>query len=142
MTKPVFLYNQCVTSISRRFLAGVLLVLLPLQATAVAAICPHAKSAGAASAPVAAQTMDHCLHDQMSAVGDQSFGTPAGEPQQDDQKSSCCAAVSACAMCAIAVSLPQASVIESTPQKSDFFLSLRFTSFIPEGLQRPPSILA
>jgi hypothetical protein len=127
----------------QRFFAFVLLVLLPLQATAVVTTCPQSRLAAApAPASAAAPAVDHCLHGPSATAVDQR-ADGRGEPQQgDENQQSCCAAVSACAMCTVAVSLQRVPRIERTPQTADFFLSSQFTSFIPEGLQRPPSMLA
>jgi hypothetical protein len=135
-TLLIFLHSCIVTLKFRRFFAFVLLVLLPLQATAVVTICPHSKLA-AASVSAAAPAADHCLHGSSGAVLDQRAD---GQGEQNPQ--SCCAAISACAMCTVAVSMQRLPRVKHTPQTSDFFLSSQFTSFIPEGLQRPPSILA
>jgi len=131
-----------------RFVAWVLLALLPLQATAVAAMtCSHAKSTTAVAAvfePAAALTMDDCPHSRAVAADDQrSDRDRSGDSQQGDQNpQSCCSAISACAMCTAAASTQQWFNIGRTLQKTDSFLASQFTSFIPEGLLRPPSVLA
>jgi hypothetical protein len=120
----------------RHFIVGVLLVLLPLQASAVVTICPHAGSmAVAQAAPASDQGIEHCLHDR---AGDPTQNTDQG----GQSSSSCCASTTACAMCSIAVNVRQFPMLVSPLQVSVNFLSAQFTSFIPEGLQRPPSIPA
>jgi len=124
-----------------RFLVCVLLVLLPLQATAVVTICPHSKLTAAASEFAPAPTMEHCQHGQAGNAG--LIPDDSGEPRQSEQnQQSCCATVSACAMCSIAVNLQQAPKVGRLLQLLNYFLSSQYSSFIPEGLQRPPSILA
>jgi hypothetical protein len=119
----------------RHFIVGVLLVLLPLQATATLTICAHAGFMASATESVSAQAPEPCLHDQA--------GGPVQNTDQGDQpSSSCCASALACAMCGIAVNVQQFSLPVSPLQVSADFLSAQFTSFIPEGLQRPPSIPA
>jgi len=124
-----------------QFFVWVLLVLLPLQATAVATVCPHSTLTAAAS-DSASPTMDEdCGHGPAGNVSQDADDSK--EPQQSDQtEESCCATMTACSMCSIAVSMQQAPNIDRTQKVSSTFLSSQYTSFIPEGLQRPPIIPA
>ena len=123
---------------SRRFLVSVLLLLLPLQATATLTVCPHSRftTTESGSAPA-----EHCLQSQ-AGNPDQSPDNTGNPQQSDPAPGSCCTSVAACSMCSIAVNIQPFPVFERPSQTSSYFLSAQFTSFIPEGIQRPPSILA
>lgn len=116
----------------RRLLACVLLVLLPLQATAMASHCPIAPAAAIDVHTAPAQAMADCPHER-AVNGDQS--------QPGDHKPGC-AAMSTCALCAVAVNVSQAVKANPVHQQSVSFICAQYSSFIPEGLLRPPSILA
>lgn len=125
----------------RRLFVSVLLVLLPVQAMAAVTICPHSRFATSESGPATASMTEHCLQNQAGDTGKNPDNT--GKPQQGDQTpGSCCASVTACAMCGIAANNPQPPAFKSASRIPLCFLSAQFTSFIPEGIQRPPSILA
>jgi hypothetical protein len=124
-----------------RFLVCVLLALLPLQATLAVTLCQHMTVyAVTAPEPVQGATPEHCDHSQAA--------TTTGMHQKSDGKShtseqnqhSCSAGSAACAMCFMAMSTHQISQAVNS-QSSSTFVSPRYASFIPEGLQRPPSIL-
>jgi hypothetical protein len=118
-----------------RVVVIVLLLLVPLQATAVLTICPHAKSAAArqmSEAPAAA--MQDCTHGQ---AGNGDASRDGGDNQ------SCCAMAAGCALCGVASNaLPLQGVIAHVVPAAHYGISSTFTSFVPEGLQRPPSFLA
>ena len=109
-----------------RRLVYLLLALLPLQATAALTICQYSKAA--ISAPAAMSDMENCPFHQ------------AGEA--DDPQQSGCASVSACALCGIAVSRPHLVGDASPAPQSGAFRSSPYTSFIADGLLRPPSVPA
>ncbi|MDB5812524.1 MAG: hypothetical protein JWN94_4646 [Betaproteobacteria bacterium] len=112
-----------------RFFACVLLVLLPMQALAATAMCPHAKAAPTA----AMEAMEHCPQ----ATG----GMDNAPSTSDGSQQSCCAGVT-CAMCSALLSMALPSKSIAVHEQSNFFVPAQYVSFIPDGLQRPPAILA
>jgi len=120
--------------------ASLLLLLLPLQATAVMTICPQSRLAVTA----AMQEPDHCLRMSALPVGDAQPGAiladeaRSGVPAPEQG----CSDVYACAMCTVVPSwlrLPGMSVELWRPVLP---LSSPFTSVVLEGPLRPPSRLA
>jgi hypothetical protein len=123
----------------RRLIACTLLMLVPLQA--MATVAARSCAAGMANCcEMPADNMD-CRAGAMAAEPTQSPTT-----HQDDQgqsQNSCSMGACCAAMCQL-LTLPAALPI---PFRGGLAIlaaafSSHFLSFIPEGLQRPPSILA
>lgn len=118
-----------------------LLVLLPLQAMAAAVLCPHASAAPATAAEsMSAPAMEHCS--MSKAAMDALAGDNSNSQPGDQDQHSCCTATAACAMCSMAINTRPASKSVGNHEQPGVVATPQYTSFIPEGLQRPPSILA
>ncbi len=122
-----------------RWLVTLMLALLPLQSTAALTICPYSKSIAKAFATMS--TMENCPFQQADLAADQADRSKNDAPA-DDQPQSCCASVSACALCGIAVSKAYGVGDTLAASQSSHFLSTPYASFIPDGLLRPPSFPA
>lgn len=124
----------------RRVVAFVLLALLPLQATAVMTICPQSRLAVTA----AMQERSHCL--RMNALFDISAQrvTSSADIAQADPTApqQSCSDTSACAMCTVVASWPRVERQSNASWRPALPLVSLFTSFVPEGPLRPPSVLA
>ncbi|MSQ21398.1 MAG: hypothetical protein EXR39_18110 [Betaproteobacteria bacterium] len=110
---------------------------MPLQATAALTICPYSKST--ANAPVAMADMENCPFHQTDLATDEVDRSNSNEPARDHHQS-CCASVSACAFCGIAVSRTYPISDTSAVPQSGRFVPTPYTSFVPDGLLRPPSV--
>lgn len=129
----------------RRYLACILLALLPMQGVAKA-LCAHAAHDPVAMAAVTeaapAALHEPCLHDQAGMMDTQQAGHHDGQAPADQNHSSCGAAGAMCAMCFAMFNTPQALPDARAHPQSHTQLALLHLSFIPEGLQRPPNVLA
>lgn len=121
----------------RRLLACLLLALLSLQPAAAATLCAHAAAADTSAAQSQAADMP-CMHGQSDqAMAPAPAASDAAAPGDLGAHSCCASAV--CVMCSIVATsrpLPQGA---SRHEKLGVSHAARFTSFVPEGLQRPPS---
>jgi len=122
-----------------RFVTSLLLVLLPMQATAVVMACPHARASAEAAVSVAAAEPAPCMHGAVMAVP---AGDDAGQPLSGPSDSACCASSAACMMCGLAFDGQHKPLFEQRNQLTGPPAVIRFTSFYPEGLQRPPCNIA
>lgn len=120
-----------------RMIASLLLLLLPVQATAVVMACPHAQASADAAVSVAAAEAP-CVHGGAApaATGD------AEHPPASPSDSACCAASAACMMCGLAFDGGHTPLLEQHRQSAAPPAAVRFSSFYPEGLQRPPRNIA
>jgi hypothetical protein len=121
----------------RRLVACALLMLLPIQAMASVA----ARSCAMANCcEMAAANMDCCA----GAIGAESTQSPATHHGDQGQSSNSCG-MGAC--CTAMFQLLKLADSQPIPFRAGLTIlaaafSSHFLSFIPEGLQRPPSILA
>jgi hypothetical protein len=131
---------------ARRLLACLLLLLLVFQPAAAVTLCPHAMSsaASAEAGPAgAAQAEAPCVHGDMSAM---QADAPAGDAQGDmagdaPPQHSCCVSF----VCGPGGVLPQAASPVAGQGRHERLAAMaapQYISFVPEGLQRPPSFLA
>ena len=112
-------------------------MLLPIQAMATVSLCRHAQAAAAGAAAT-----EHCLLMQADVVENaQSDNNNQSQPADQNQHS-CCAASAACAMCFVTINTSQTTTPASVRYQSNVFVPPQYTSFVPDGLQRPPSLLA
>lgn len=134
----------------RQLIVSVLLLLLPLQATAVVMACPHAgamdvtmnKAAADKPAVAAPESAMMAMEDCPMRAQSGSPARDAGTTQDDPAPNACCASATACAMCGLAATVRPFSAFAQSGHLTGVLLSVQFTSFIPEGLQRPPSLFA
>jgi hypothetical protein len=130
----------------RRYLACILLTLLPLQGMAKA-LCAHGEHGTNAAMAIAvvdttaATPLAPCLHDQAGAM-DTHAGHHGAPSPTDQDHSSCGAAGAMCAMCFLLINTPQALASAGVHPQSNIPVAVLHLSFIPEGLQRPPNVLA
>ena len=117
----------------RRLFACFLLLLLASQPTAAMTVCPHAQS-GAAMAAMSqdAEPEQPCMHGEQAAA--RADVAAAG----DTPAQSCCVSV-ACGMSSAVPHLPGAPAAISRHEPLNVAFDTSFISFVPEGLQRPPS---
>ncbi len=108
-----------------------LLLLLPLQAFAAVTACAHAKAPQAA----AMEGMENCQMAQDNA------GTDGASKSGGESPQSCCATM-ACAICSALASAPRLPASVAAHEQSGPLIFPQYTSFIPDGLQRPPTIRA
>lgn len=138
-----FVTIQLMRSKPRHLIACFLLVLLPLQAMAsLAGYACVSSMAGAQAALV--QQGDHCEHGLSSPAMDNQAADGNAQQAGHDQNSSPCGMHAGCAAMGAAVILPAAHHFPLDPAtvKLGAAVSSDYTSFVPEGLQRPPRILA
>jgi hypothetical protein len=144
---PKFCYHPAMSSTLRRFIVYLLLVLLPIQA--MASLLTHS----------CAGNMPHC-HEMKSIDGCCEHGKPSrGSHHVDatahdgmshngndhnDQHAASCGMGTTCAVIAPMAVLPSTSMTLPTASNAPphVFVLSAYTSFISDGLQRPPQILA
>jgi hypothetical protein len=123
----------------RRLVACALLMLLPIQAMASVA----ARSCTGAMAnchEMAAANMDCCADGTPTDPAQSSVTHHGGPGQYPDSCSMGAGCAAMCQLFALPASQPVALRVGLAILATDY--SSHFLSFIPEGLQRPPSILA
>ena len=133
---------------SRRWLAGLLLLLLPWQGTAMATRCPlmqaavgeHAIQTTSAGVHAAQATATEAAAHCRGHVG--SNRQPSGNQQQPHNQTSGCTTMAACALCAAITSASRAPAVFAAHAKPVITLAANYASYIPDGLLRPPRVLA
>jgi hypothetical protein len=126
--------------LARRLFACVLLLLLVFQ-PAAATVCANAMRAQASS-EAGSQAEMPCHHGGIDATHSaQAQDDGAQQHASADASHEGCASA-ACGLCsALAQTLPPVAAV-SQHEKLAASPASRFISFVPEGLQRPPSIRA
>ncbi|WP_334190028.1 hypothetical protein, partial [Noviherbaspirillum sp.] len=139
---PAFCYDSTMRLSLHRFLAYVLLLLLPLQTIAAGAamVCPPVNSAGM----LAEVVMEECdgsvmMHSSTKTLAQHDSSPHSGQDAHD--KSAPCGMSSGCMAFATIAVLPQASEWRIAAVFSPIgFADHFYLSHIPEGLQRPPQV--
>ncbi len=138
----VFCYHQMMHLNLHRFLAYVLLLLLPLQAVAAGAViaCPVANARQIPTDLVMEECDDAAMMQTNTKTTFKQDNNTSAEHESHDRIVPCAMSSSCQALVTIAV-LPEMSpwLIDSAFSPIGFAEDF-YRSFIPEGLQRPPQV--